>query len=137
MNLSKRSYYLLSFSWGLIITLTGCLISLALLIAGYKPQRNKYGWSFILNLNNCGFSMGPAAFVCKNPSKHMLEHEFGHSIQNCYFGPLFIFLVALPSMIRFWYREYLVKSGKKTYSQLPPYDAAWFEGGASELGSRY
>lgn len=74
--------------------------------------------------------MGPCAVVCKNPSSHLLEHEFGHSIQNCFLGPLFLAYVMIPSVIRFWYREL-------NHVTEPSYDYAWFEQQATMFGERY
>ena len=36
-------------------------------------------------------------------------HEFGHTFQNCLLGPLFPFMVAIPSAIRYWLREIFPK----------------------------
>jgi hypothetical protein len=47
------------------------------------------------------------------------------------------FLVAIPSFIRYWYRELLVRSGEKKYADLPDYDSVWFEGWATKLGKKY
>jgi hypothetical protein len=47
------------------------------------------------------------------------------------------FVVCIPSASRYWYREYLVRSGKKKYSELPDYDAVWFESQASVIGSEF
>ena len=68
----------------------------------------------------------------KNPSKHLLEHEHGHSIQNCYYGPLMPFMVNLPSSTRYWYRRIVQKV--KPDKKLPPYDSIWFEAEATRLG---
>lgn len=59
---------------------------------------------------------------------NVLPHEYGHSIQNIIFGPLFPFVIGIPSALRYWYRE--LNSEKIT----TPYDAIWFEGWASKLG---
>lgn len=64
-------------------------------------------------------------------------HEWGHGIQNIILGPLMPFLVAIPSCIRYWYRELLVRSGEKKYADLPDYDSIWFEGWATKLGKKY
>ena len=59
-------------------------------------------------------------------------HEFGHSLQNLIFGPLFPFIVAIPSVIRCQYQNYRSKKG------LPnkEYDSIWFEFQASSLGHK-
>lgn len=137
MILSKKIWWALSLTWGLPMTLIGLIVALVLLIAGHKPNRNMYGWYFIVGKGWGGFNMGPISVVSEKPSRHTLNHEFGHSIHNCYFGPLLFFLIVIPSVSRYWYREYLVRVKDKKYSELPPYDDAWFEGTATIFGDRY
>ena len=134
--LKKSLYLILSFTWGLPLTLIGCIVAAALMIFGIKPKRFLYGFYFPIT-NGSGFNMGPIFIVSKNPSEYLLKHEFGHSIQNCFFGPFVFLLVIIPSVIRFWYREYLVFTKQSTYSELPPYDNIWFEGTATKLGEKY
>ena len=61
-------------------------------------------------------------------------HEFGHSLQNCLWGPLFPFVIAIPSATRYWYRDISAKKGNKPTTD---YDAVWFEGQATEWGNKY
>lgn len=42
------------------------------------------------------------------------------------------FVVCIPSAARYWYREYIYRTNYEKYRQLPPYDAAWFEGQATK-----
>lgn len=41
------------------------------------------------------------------------------------------FVIAIPSMIRYWYREIIWRKDRQKYYQLPKYDAIWFEGQAT------
>ena len=136
MNLAKFLYLILSFTWGLPMTLVGCVSAAILMSIGFEPKRFLHGWYFEAT-NNSGFSMGPIAIVSKNPSQYLLKHEFGHSIQNCFFGPFMIFVVIIPSVVRFWYRKYLVNTKKISRNELPSYDSIWFEGTATRLGEMY
>lgn len=137
MILSKKIWWVLSLTWGLFLTLLGLTTALILLCCGYKPYRHLYGWVFTVGDNWGGFNMGPITVVSKTAHSSTLNHEFGHSVQNCYFGPLAIFLVAIPSAIRYWYRTIIVKTGRKQTHELRPYDEAWFEHMATNLGNRY
>lgn len=134
--MSKQMFWFLSCTWGIIMTLAGSIVALCLIIAGYKPRRNQYGWVFIVGKNWGGVEMGPFAIVNENPSQHILNHEFGHSLQNCYLGPYMVF-VSLASAARYWWREYLHKIKKVKYSDMPDYDDIWFEGTATYLGTLY
>lgn len=128
--LSKRQYYILSLTWGLPLTLMGLVCGLCLLVAGKTSKKHLYGYYFIVGKNWGGANLGIITIVCKDSSTELRNHEFGHSIQNCIFGPFTIFFVSLPSCIRYWIRSISNK-------ELPPYDYAWFEGMATMFGERY
>lgn len=134
--MSKTLYWILSWTWGLPMTLIGSLIFGLLRLVGFKPRSNQYGYVFEIGKEWGGASLGPISIVNKNPSQRILDHEFGHSLQNCYIGPLMLF-VSLASAVRYWYREYLTKIKKMKYSELPDYDDIWFEGTATYLGKHY
>lgn len=119
------------------MTLFGALCALALLITGHRPQRFHYFVYFEVGTGWGGFEAGGFFFVNKNASLHIKQHESGHGLQNIMLGVLMPFIVSIPSCIRYWYREIVVKSGKKKYSDLPDYDSMWFEGWATRLGSKY
>ena len=57
-------------------------------------------------------------------------HEFGHTFQNCLFGPFMPLLISIPSAIRWWVRYIRAKKGKPNKA----YDAMWFEDSASQCG---
>ena len=134
--MSKTMFWILSWTWGFIMTFIGGLVFITLSLCGYKPQRNQYGWVFEVGKSWGGVGFGPIFVVNKNPGDYLLKHEFGHSIQNCYFGPFMVF-ITLASAVRYWYREYLVQVKGKFYHELPDYDSIWFEGSATELGEKY
>lgn len=130
-------FWLASCTWGIIMTFIGAVIALVLLVTGYKPHRfHWYVW-FEVGENWGGFSCGGFFFTSKNPSLHTKQHEAGHGLQNIMLGVFMPFIVSIPSMLRYWYREFLVRSGKKKYSELSDYDSVWFEKNASELGEKY
>lgn len=134
--MNKQTFWLLSYTWGIIVTLIGTMVFAMLCVFGYKPKRNIYGYAIEIGEGWGGLEMGPFCLVSKNSSQHTLNHEFGHGIQNCYFGPFMIF-ISLASAVRYWYREYLIRVKKKSYSDLPPYDSIWFEGSATRIGNLY
>ena len=134
--MSKTMFWVLSWTWGFIMTFIGSLVFVALRITGHKAKRNQYGYYFEIGENWGGAEIGPFAIVNKNPSQSILNHEFGHSLQNCYLGPYMPF-ISLASAARYWWREYLIRVKKKKYSDLPAYDDIWFEGTATYLGNHY
>lgn len=121
------SFYALSFTWGLPLTLIGCVVALVLMALGYKPKKWDYCWYFEVGEGWGGLELGVFFLKDKSVSDRIPRHETGHAIQNCYFGPLMIFLVCIPSAIRYWWRELFGGKGS--------YDDIWFEGQATRLGT--
>ncbi len=131
--MNKTLHYILSLTWGLPLNLFGGIVSIILLLLGYKPKRYGWCWYFEVGYGWGGFE-GGLVFVCSKDSLDRLKaHEFGHSIQNCYFGIFTPLVITIPSAIRYWYRELQYRKGKV----LPPYDSIWFEGQATGLGLKY
>lgn len=124
-------YYILNFTWGLLLTLVGFLLMLILLPFG---RVKRYGYILYLELRKdfgAGFSIGTVFFTGPRPGMILKEHEFGHTVQNAILGPFMLILVAIPSMLRFWYRRFLYSHGKYPKHE---YDAVWFEGTATSIG---
>lgn len=130
-------FYLLSFTWGLPMTLVGIICSLGLLITGHKPKLFHHILYFEVGTGWGGFSAGCFFFCSKNSGTSLMQHECGHGIQNLILGVTMPFVVGIPSAVRYWYREWLVRTGRKKYSELPPYSSIWFEHQADIFGERY
>ena len=121
---------MLSFTWGLPVTLAGCVAALAVRIAGYGCSRFGYCYLFRIGRGWGGFSLGIFIFASEDLDERLLWHEHGHGVQNCIFGPAMLFVVSIPSVVRYWYRRL---SKKKTHR---PYESAWFEAQATKKGLR-
>ena len=134
---NKFLFYFLSFTWGLPMTLIGCIVAVVLLAIGHKPQKWGYCYYFEVGRGWGGLELGPIFLVSKTAIDKTKSHELGHGFQNCIWGVLFPFVIAIPSAIRYWYRKWLVKSGRKKASELPDYDSIWFEGQATSLGKEF
>lgn len=132
-------YWFLQLTWGVVMTLPG-LIGLLFMKISKRGKIYKNGYSYIVELNGNwgGVNLGAISF-CGNYSETYPEwfedvrkHEYGHSIQNIIFGPFHLFLVAIPSFIRYWYQEIRSRKGLKN----KPYDSIWFEGMATKVGTK-
>ena len=132
--MNKLTFYILSFTWGLPITLAGIVTAAILLTLGYKPKRYGACWYFEIGEKCGGFNLGPVFLIQNNPSTYLKNHEHGHAIQNCYFGIFTPFVIVIPSVIRYWYREYREHINEPCTTGY--YDI-WFEKQASELGTKY
>ncbi|MBR6594522.1 MAG: hypothetical protein IKK83_05015 [Clostridia bacterium] len=134
LGTSPFLFYFLSFTVGLPTTLGGCILALIMLITGHKPERFCRAVCFRTN-GNSGMSLGVFIFVGKRCREELLIHEFGHSVQNCLYGPLMPFVVNIPSFTRFHYRRFKTKFLHKRL--LTGYEDIWFEAEASALGRDY
>lgn len=135
--LSTSLFWLLSFTWGLPLTLIGLLCSSVLLITGHKPKRFHHFLYFEVGEDWGGLEGGCFFVVCKDASLFLKQHEAGHGLVNIILGPFSLLLITLPSCIRYWYRDYVVSMGEKTRAELPPYYSIWFERWPSNLGAKY
>lgn len=130
-------FWVVSLTWGALLTIPGIIIATIAILLGGKPHRN--GCSFIVEIGGDwgGLELGAVALCgrysqidgpCYNPDwwEHTRAHEFGHNIQQLVLGPFQLFLVTIPSSIRYWYN---IVHGLKH-----PYDYAIFEYTASKYG---
>lgn len=128
----KSLYWGLNLTWGILTTLCGLLMSLVLVMCRKKPYTWRGIWYFTLCKDWGGLEMGTMFLRDTASNESINNHEYGHTLQNAILGPFFIFLVAIPSAIRYWYMTIRAKHGKKNND----YDAIWFEGSATDIGNR-
>ena len=124
-------YWLLNFTWGILTTLCGLLLSLAMLCIGKKPKRWHSVWYFQIFDKWGGMEMGTMFLRDNSNYTSTNNHEYGHTFQNAILGPFFIFIVAIPSAIRYWYQEIRRRQHKPNVE----YDLIWFEGSATDIGN--
>ncbi len=134
--LKRILFYIISLTWGGIMTAIGLVVLLVTLPFGkfgiyhgriYKRIGKNWG----------GVELG-CFFLCDNSAdEYILAHESGHGLQNCLWGPLMPFVICIPSAIRYWYREFIWRFNKEKFNKLPDYDAIWFEGQATKWGKKY
>jgi hypothetical protein len=128
---NKLDFYLLSFTWGLPMTLIGLVVAASLFCAGYRPKRWGGCWYYNIGENWGGVNLGLIFLTDNSDSTHTKIHEFGHAVQNCYYGITMPFVVCLPSVIRYWYREIRQRLG---FINETAYSDIWFEAEADKLG---
>lgn len=139
-------YYILNFTWGLIGNLVGGIVFLCLLpvrmpmlkkffLGAVKSNLALFGHKIKKGTSiNWGFSLGIFLFISMGADydTQLLQHEFGHSCQNAILGPFQIFVVLIPSVIRYWHRVGQLRKGAIPTSA---YDDIWFEGSATAIGN--
>lgn len=125
--------YLVNYTWGIIMTIVGWLVYLFCITFLHNKIDHKetFMHNHILFIGSKwgGFSIGMISIIANDMSEkstqHTRCHETGHTFHNAILGPLAIFLVYIPSVIRYW---------RKNYTN---YDDAWYESSASEVGTTY
>lgn len=133
MNLKRVLFYILSFTWGICVTLIGLII--ILFSIPFKKVHSYHGRLYaVWGKNWGGFSAGPF-FVIGENCEGCNSHECGHGLQNIIFGPFMIFLVCIPSIVRYWYLE--LKYYRQGKVAPKPYDSIWFEHMATAWGKKY
>ena len=122
-------YYLIQWTWGIIMNLIGLCVYTFAKIRKWPIKRYRKAIEIICPSNKIGgVSLG--MFIMRGVNQEqVMAHEYGHTIQNLRFGPAFLFAIGIPSFIRCGY--YTLMRNKKT---LKPYDSIWFEGQATSLG---
>lgn len=131
-------YYVLNYTWGLLMTLVGWIVIgiMYCLPKKWVKERGTFGPAHfaIIGNNWGGLELGINFLVADKMGDswtfHTMKHELGHTFQNAIYGPLAIFLIYIPSCIRYWYRK-LANTAQTSY------DTIWFEGSATVSGEYY
>ena len=148
------AYWVIHAIWGFPTFIIGCFVALYMLITNRKPKVFGYAVYFESKLlKGCGFEAGPFFVVSQDCANNLSlkQHEHGHGIQTLWWGPLMLFVISIPSAVRFHYRNIVYKwqtkrfwKGKITRTQyaewvrkIPPYESIWFEKQATKLGEKY
>ena len=98
--LKTIGFWFIQSTWGCIMTLIGGFTACVLMIMGYKPKRFYNNIYFEVGENWGAISLG-GFFICSKDSYYITkQHEAGHSIQNMLWGPLFPFVIGIPSLLR-------------------------------------
>lgn len=98
-------YTILQLTWGIIQNILGILLFIILSIIDIKRKRFYYHGA-ICSCWKFSFSMGLGMFIFfghtnkdEEFQQGVLVHEYGHTIQSIILGPLFFFVVAIPSTV--------------------------------------
>lgn len=127
--MKKFLFYLLSCTYGIIQTLIGAFVFLLKI----RKKHFLFHGAIVTEWNYGGsVSFGLFIFVNKYQKDYrLLKHEYGHTIQGLILGPLWIFVIGLPSLI--WcgcFGNYRFKHNISYYSF---YTESW----ANRLSKKY
>lgn len=132
-------FWVLSLTWNSILTIIGFFATIIALLCKGRIHRN--GCSIIIEIGgewggiNLGAFSLSGTYSLNKPETfiHNRCHEFGHAVQGLIFGPLQIFIVAIPSAIRYW--KFVINDKKGIKNEQ--YDDIWFEYTASKWGHKW
>ena len=126
-------FYLLQFTWGLPVNLIGLIVFLC---CRKRFPNERFHNSIVTYLpgNRGGLSLEIFIFLSvhsREKSGGLCAHEYGHTIQCLFLGPLYWIVVAVPSII--WYHCFATYRKKHGVS----YDALYCERWATAWGKKW
>ena len=129
---SRALFYVLQFTWGLPVNLAGLLLFLCC----KGPRRERFHNSVVTYLpgNRGGLSLGIFIFLSlqsENEQRRLRVHEYGHTVQCLFLGPLYWPVVVIPSAI--WYHFF---AGYRKKRRIP-YDTFYCERWATAWGKKW
>ena len=99
----KAIYYIIQWTWGIIMTFIGFVVFCISKI--FKKETYKYRNNICIVSKKLAGGVDLGMFFMRGENdENICPHEDGHGIQNLWWGPLFPFVIAIPSMIRYWLR---------------------------------
>lgn len=122
-------YRLFQLTWGLPQTLVGFVLFLKY----RKSPHYTYKGAVVTNWpRNGGISLGMFTFIEKHKGRqeYIQKHEYGHTLQSLILGPLYLFVVGIPSFT--WAN--LPYFAKKRATKNIPYNSFIVEKTADMLG---
>jgi len=126
-HLNKWQFYLLSFTWGLPLSLLGVIVCGVLVLCGYPVKRYGHCCYIAIGKEWGGLELGWFYLISQPEHEFTKKHELGHAYQNaCLYG-WFMPILSLISAVRYWLLRFGVKLD---------YYAWWFEAKANEIGDR-
>lgn len=130
MTMTPKQLRIRQITRGFPMSVVGAIVFIVFYICGQRPKSYKgvcpyfeigWGWG--------GVAMGWFFICCKDSWESTKQHESGHLVQAAAFNGLAMIALSIGSAVRYWWREIF---GEKT-----PYDSWWFEGQATDIGTKY
>ena len=130
-------FYLIQFTFGIIQNIIGLILYVFLLIINPRRPRTEFFGSKVIKWNS-SFSASLGIFIFfgevdKYNLTRVLSHEYGHCIQSCILGPLYLLIIGIPSFIWAHNRKYIRNRSRGYYRYSDFYPEKW----ANYLGKKY
>lgn len=124
--MTRKKFYSLSFTWGIVLSAIGLIVCVALMCIGYKPKKYNNCYYIAVGKNWGGLEFGWFFLTDSNESTFIKNHELGHAYQNIKYGPV-TFLLWLVAAGRYWMKQAGVKLD---------YYSWWYESEANVIGNQ-
>ncbi len=134
----KRLLIFIIFLWELPQNILGIFIWFY--FRGKIQKHEKLHNRYFFKTPNFGISLGSFIFWSQTDNAIILiqsnnkEHEFGHSVQSLFFGPLYLIIIGLPSILRVIYGSLYFSHKKEKWAN---YYKGYPENWADKLGMKY
>lgn len=115
---NQLMYVLLQFTWGILQNLAGLVMFLVCKMLGCKSKKYKNAVATKWNNKYGSVSLGMFLFVTNDEDETLLAHEYGHSLQSIFLGPLFFFVIGIPSICWAAFGDGYRKKHNKTYYEF-------------------
>lgn len=93
-------FYVLSFTWGIILTAIGCVVSIGLLLTAHRPHLFYQNIYFEVGKTWKGLNLGVFFITNKNSTFEDKQRLSGHGIQNIIFGVFTPLIITIPCVLR-------------------------------------
>ena len=115
-------YVLVQCTWGLAQTLAGALVCLCCPGCPHSVHRGAVVTQW---RREEGLSLGLFVFLPKDAGDKLLSHEYGHTLQSLLLGPLYLFVIGLPSVIWAGLPALMRRRAKRGISYYAFYTERW------------
>lgn len=89
----------------------------------YYAGKYKGDYMIVNKVILSSFALGDYMFLTPKGSNRVIDHEHGHCIQSTYLGPLYLLVIAIPSVLHnIWY-----KICNRSWDYFSFYTEAWAE----------
>lgn len=131
-------YTIIQWTWGILQNVLGGLLFLYLLIKDPKAEHGYYHGAVVTPWKEGKGSMGLGMFIffghkSSPEAEEVMVHEWGHTVQSVILGPLFVFVIGLPSLIWAYTPCFVKLREKKGIEYTDLYCEKWASGMGEKL----
>jgi uncharacterized protein YybS (DUF2232 family) len=124
----KRIKSVLKYIWQLPQNIIALIYLSYLIVENQIPAITKYKEIKVYTKYSSGsVTLGNYIFISSKATENTIKHEYGHTRQSLYLGPLYIIIIGIPSIL--WAMIHKTIAPDKLYSWF--YTEAW----ADKLGN--